>query len=99
VGDAEIGRDSNLGAGTITANWDGFRKHRTVIGDHCRLGVDTALVAPVSIGDSAYTGAGSVIAEDVPAGALGIARPEQRNVEGFAQKKAKAQEKDQKTGS
>ncbi|MEK6276562.1 MAG: bifunctional UDP-N-acetylglucosamine diphosphorylase/glucosamine-1-phosphate N-acetyltransferase GlmU [Actinomycetota bacterium] len=101
VGDAEIGPDANLGAGTITANWDGFRKHRTVIGAHCRIGVDTALVAPVSIGDSAYTGAGSVIAEDVPEGALGIARSPQENVEGFAEKKAKQAESDsdQETGS
>jgi bifunctional UDP-N-acetylglucosamine pyrophosphorylase/glucosamine-1-phosphate N-acetyltransferase len=98
VGDAEIGLDTNLGAGTITANWDGFRKHRTVIGAHCRIGVDTALVAPVSIGDSAYTGAGSVIAEDVPEGALGISRPAQENVEGFAEKKAKQAEPDQETG-
>lgn len=88
VGDAEIGEDANIGAGAITANWDGFRKHRTVIGDHVRIGVDTALVAPVHVGDAAYTGAGSVIAEDVPPGALGISRPEQRNVAGYAEKKA-----------
>jgi bifunctional UDP-N-acetylglucosamine pyrophosphorylase/glucosamine-1-phosphate N-acetyltransferase len=88
VGDAEIGEDANIGAGAITANWDGFRKHRTVIGDHVRVGVDTALVAPVHVGDAAYTGAGSVIAEDVPAGALGISRPPQNNVEGYAEKKA-----------
>jgi bifunctional UDP-N-acetylglucosamine pyrophosphorylase/glucosamine-1-phosphate N-acetyltransferase len=99
VGDAEIGPDSNLGAGTITANYDGFRKHRTVIGAHCRIGVDTALVAPVSIGDSAYTGAGSVIAEDVPPGALGISRPPQETVEGFAEKKAQADQENQETGS
>ena len=88
VGDAEIGEDANIGAGAITANWDGFRKHRTVIGDHVRIGVDTALVAPVHVGDAAYTGAGSVIVEDVPAGALGISRPQQQNVEGYAEKKA-----------
>ena len=88
VGDAEIGEDANLGAGTITANWDGFRKHRTVIGDHVRTGIDTALVAPVHVGDGAYTGAGSVIAEDVPSGSLGISRPQQHNVEGYAEKKA-----------
>jgi bifunctional UDP-N-acetylglucosamine pyrophosphorylase/glucosamine-1-phosphate N-acetyltransferase len=89
VGDAEIGEDANIGAGSITANYDGFRKHRTVIGDHVRIGVDTSLVAPVSVGDGAYTGAGSVIAEDVPPGALGISRPKQQNVEGYAERKAK----------
>ncbi len=88
VGDAEIGEDANIGAGTITANYDGFRKHRTVIGDHVRIGVDTALVAPVHVGDAAYTGAGSVITRDVPDGALGISRPDQQNVEGYAEKTA-----------
>jgi bifunctional UDP-N-acetylglucosamine pyrophosphorylase / glucosamine-1-phosphate N-acetyltransferase len=89
IGDAEIGEGANIGAGSTTANWDGFRKHRTVIGDHVRIGVDTALVAPVHVGDAAYTGAGSVITGDVPPGALGISRPEQRNVEGYADRKAK----------
>jgi len=89
VGDAEIGEDANLGAGSITANWDGFRKHRTVIGDHVRIGVDTALVAPVHVGDAAYTGAGSVITQDIPPGALGISRPEQQNVEGYAERTAR----------
>ncbi|MCE3266138.1 MAG: glmU [Solirubrobacterales bacterium] len=94
VGDTEIGAGSNLGAGTITANYDGFRKHRTKVGRDARLGVDTALVAPVEVGDGAYTGAGSVITEDVPSGALGISRTEQRNVEGFAERKAKESERD-----
>jgi bifunctional UDP-N-acetylglucosamine pyrophosphorylase / glucosamine-1-phosphate N-acetyltransferase len=88
IGDAEIGEGTNIGAGSLTANWDGFRKHRTVIGDHVRTGVDTALVAPVHVGDGAYTGAGSVITGDVPPGALGISRPDQRNVEGYADRKA-----------
>jgi bifunctional UDP-N-acetylglucosamine pyrophosphorylase/glucosamine-1-phosphate N-acetyltransferase len=88
VGDAEVGPGANLGAGTITANWDGFRKHRTTIGRDARVGVDTALVAPVDVGDGAYTGAGSVIDEDVPPGALGITRSEQKNIEGYAEKKA-----------
>jgi bifunctional UDP-N-acetylglucosamine pyrophosphorylase / glucosamine-1-phosphate N-acetyltransferase len=88
VGDATIGEDSNLGAATITANYDGHTKHRTTIGDRVRTSVDTTLVAPVSIGDDAYTGAGSVITEDVPAGALGIARERQTNVEGYATRKA-----------
>ena len=89
VGDADIGEDTNLGAGAITANYDGFRKNRTVIGDHVRIGVDTALVAPVNVGDDAYTGAGSVISEDVPPGSLAITRSEQHHVEGYAEKKAK----------
>lgn len=88
IGDTDMGRDANIGAGSITANYDGFRKHRTVIGDHVRIGVDTSLVAPVHVGDEAYTGAGSVIARDVPPGALGISRPEQQNVEGYAEKRA-----------
>ena len=89
VGDTDVGAGANLGAGTIVANYDGFRKHRTKIGEDARVGVDTALVAPVEVGDGAYTGAGSVITEDVPAGGLGISRPKQENVEGFAEKKAK----------
>ena len=99
VGDAELGEGANLGAGTITANWDGFRKHRTKIGADARVGVDTALVAPVNIGDAAYTGAGSVISEDVPDGALGITRSEQANVEGYAEKKAKEDKEDEEKGS
>jgi bifunctional UDP-N-acetylglucosamine pyrophosphorylase/glucosamine-1-phosphate N-acetyltransferase len=88
IGDAEVGAGSNLGAGTITANYDGFRKHRTVIGADVRIGVDTMLIAPVEVGDSAYTGAGAVIQEDVPEGALAVSQNEQRNVDGFAQRKA-----------
>jgi bifunctional UDP-N-acetylglucosamine pyrophosphorylase/glucosamine-1-phosphate N-acetyltransferase len=99
IGDTEIGEDANIGAGTITANYDGFRKHRTVIGDHVRIGVDTALVAPVHVGEAAYTGAGSVIHADVPPGALGITRPRQQNVEGYAEKRAKeAKEEAQEEG-
>jgi bifunctional UDP-N-acetylglucosamine pyrophosphorylase / glucosamine-1-phosphate N-acetyltransferase len=88
VGDAEIGPGSNLGAGTITANYDGFRKHRTVIGADVRIGVDTMLIAPVEVGDSAYTGAGAVIQEDVPEGALALSQNGQRNIEGYAKRKA-----------
>ncbi len=84
VGDADVGVGANLGASTITANYDGRRKHRTVIGEDVRTGVHTSLVAPVRVGSGAYTGAGSVVTEDVPDGALGIARPTQRNVEGYA---------------
>jgi bifunctional UDP-N-acetylglucosamine pyrophosphorylase/glucosamine-1-phosphate N-acetyltransferase len=95
IGDADVGEGANLGAGTITANYDGFRKHRTKVGRDARVGVDTALVAPVEVGDGAYTGAGSVITDDVPAGSLGIRRAQQENIEGFAdRKKAKAAEKE-----
>ena len=86
IGDADVGEGSNLGAGNITANYDGREKHRTRIGRNVRTGVDTAFVAPVTVGDDAYTGAGSVIVEDVPEGALGIARSRQRNVEGYAER-------------
>ena len=67
-----MGAGSNLGAGTITANYDGFRKNRTVIGRDVRIGVDTMLIAPVEVGDAAYTGAGAVIKDDVPEGALAV---------------------------
>jgi bifunctional UDP-N-acetylglucosamine pyrophosphorylase/glucosamine-1-phosphate N-acetyltransferase len=87
VGDADIGEGTNLGAGTITANYDGRRKHRTTIGDRVKISVDTSLVAPVSVGDDAYTAAGSVITEDVPPGALGIARQRQTNIEGYAERR------------
>jgi bifunctional UDP-N-acetylglucosamine pyrophosphorylase/glucosamine-1-phosphate N-acetyltransferase len=86
IGDADIGEDTNLGASTITANYDGHHKHRTTIGNRVRTSVDTTFIAPVSIGDDAYTGAGSVIGEDVPPGALGIARARQRNVEGYQER-------------
>ena len=83
-----IGAGSNLGAGTITANYDGFRKHRTVIGASVRIGVDTMLIAPVKVGDSAYTGAGAVVQEDVPEGTLALSQNEQRHIEGYADRKA-----------
>jgi bifunctional UDP-N-acetylglucosamine pyrophosphorylase/glucosamine-1-phosphate N-acetyltransferase len=86
IGDADIGAGSNVGAGTITANYDGVNKHRTTIGSGVRVSVHTSFVAPVTVGDGAYTGAGSVITEDVPPGALGIARERQRNVEGYAER-------------
>ncbi len=87
IGDADVGDHTNIGAGNITANYDGVRKHRTTIGAGVRTSVDTAFVAPVTVGDGAYTGAGSVITEDVPPGALGIARERQRNVEGYAERR------------
>jgi bifunctional UDP-N-acetylglucosamine pyrophosphorylase / glucosamine-1-phosphate N-acetyltransferase len=95
VGDAEVGAGSNLGAGSITANYDGSRKHRTVIGEGVRVGVDTMLIAPVEVGDGAYTGAGAVIKDDVPEGALAVSDNEQRNIEGYAERRAaEAREED-----
>jgi bifunctional UDP-N-acetylglucosamine pyrophosphorylase/glucosamine-1-phosphate N-acetyltransferase len=88
IGDADVGVGTNLGAATITANYDGHAKHRTTVGSGVRTGVDTTLVAPVSVGDDAYTGAGSVITDDVPPGALGIARARQENIEGYAERRA-----------
>ncbi|MBI4897687.1 MAG: bifunctional UDP-N-acetylglucosamine diphosphorylase/glucosamine-1-phosphate N-acetyltransferase GlmU [Actinobacteria bacterium] len=87
VGDADVGEGSNLGAATITANYDGKNKHRTTIGKGVRTGVDTTLVAPVSVGDGAYTGAGSVITRDVPEDALAVARERQKNIEDYAKRK------------
>ncbi|HEV7563197.1 MAG TPA: bifunctional UDP-N-acetylglucosamine diphosphorylase/glucosamine-1-phosphate N-acetyltransferase GlmU [Solirubrobacterales bacterium] len=88
IGDADVGAGSNIGAGTITANYDGFRKSRTVIGVDVRIGVDTMLIAPVEVGDSAYTGAGAVIKDDVPQGALAVSENAQRNIDGYAAEKA-----------
>jgi bifunctional UDP-N-acetylglucosamine pyrophosphorylase/glucosamine-1-phosphate N-acetyltransferase len=90
IGDADVGERANLGAGTITANYDGHAKHRTTIGKRVRGGVDTAFVAPVTVGDDAYTAAGSVITEDVPPGALGVARARQQNREGYAERRESA---------
>ena len=87
VGDASVGKRTNVGAANVTANWDGYRKHRTVIGDDVRTGSDTIMVAPVTIGDGAMTGAGSVISKDVPPGALAVERNEQRTVEGYRDRK------------
>jgi bifunctional UDP-N-acetylglucosamine pyrophosphorylase/glucosamine-1-phosphate N-acetyltransferase len=87
VGDAEIGRDVNIGAATVTVNYDGWDKHRTTVGDEAKIGSDTMLVAPVKVGKRAMTGAGSVITKDVPAGALGVERSEQMNVKGYRDRK------------
>jgi bifunctional UDP-N-acetylglucosamine pyrophosphorylase/glucosamine-1-phosphate N-acetyltransferase len=87
VGDATIGRNTNVGAGTVTVNYDGYAKYRTVIGDDVRIGSDTMLVAPVKVGRGAVTGAGSVITKDVPAGALAVERAEQRVVRGYRDRK------------
>ena len=87
LGDATVGADVNVGAGTITCNYDGVGKHKTVIGDGAFIGSDSQLIAPVTVGKGAYVGAGSSITEDVPAGALGIARGRQSNVEGWAERR------------
>lgn len=87
VGDADIGAGSNIGAATVTVNYDGVEKHRTVVGEHARIGSDTMLVAPVEVGDGAYTAAGSVITDDVPPGAMAVGRSRQRNVEGWVERR------------
>jgi bifunctional UDP-N-acetylglucosamine pyrophosphorylase/glucosamine-1-phosphate N-acetyltransferase len=87
VGDATIGEGSNIGAATVFVNYDGVAKHRTTVGDHVRIGSDTMLVAPVTIGDGAYTAAGSVITEDVPPGAMGVGRARQRTIRGWVQRR------------
>jgi bifunctional UDP-N-acetylglucosamine pyrophosphorylase/glucosamine-1-phosphate N-acetyltransferase len=87
IGDADIGPGTNIGAGSITANYDGKNKHRTTIGANVRTASDNVFVAPVTVGDNAYTGAGSVITDDVPEGALGISRGRQKNIEGYAERK------------
>ena len=87
VGDATIGEGTNIGAATVFVNYDGVNKHRSVIGAHARTGADNMFVAPVSVGDGAYTAAGSIIIKDVPPGALGVSRAQQRNVEGWVERK------------
>jgi bifunctional UDP-N-acetylglucosamine pyrophosphorylase / glucosamine-1-phosphate N-acetyltransferase len=89
IGDADIGEGTNIGAGNITANYDGQRKHRTTIGNQVKTSSDTVFVAPVTVGDGAYTGAGSVITEDVPPGALGMARSRQTNIEDYAERRSR----------
>jgi bifunctional UDP-N-acetylglucosamine pyrophosphorylase/glucosamine-1-phosphate N-acetyltransferase len=87
IGDANIGSDSNIGAGTVTCNYDGIKKSQTVIGDRTLIGSDTMLVAPVTIGNDVITGAGSTITKNVPDGALAVARSKQINVDGWTHKK------------
>jgi len=93
VGDADIGEHSNIGAATIFANYDGVAKHHTTIGSHVFTGSDTVLVAPLTLGDGAYTAAGSVITEDVPPGALGIARGRQHNSAGWVERSGQARDR------
>jgi bifunctional UDP-N-acetylglucosamine pyrophosphorylase/glucosamine-1-phosphate N-acetyltransferase len=87
VGDATIGDHTNIGAASVFVNYDGQHKHHTTIGSHCRTGSDNMFVAPVTVGDGAYTAAGSVITKDVPAGSLAVARGQQRNIEGWVARK------------
>lgn len=84
IGDAQLGDQVNVGAGTITANYDGVRKHQTVVGDHSKTGANSVLVAPVTIGSKVTIGAGSTITKDVPDGALAIGRSKQMTKEGWA---------------
>jgi bifunctional UDP-N-acetylglucosamine pyrophosphorylase/glucosamine-1-phosphate N-acetyltransferase len=91
LGDATIGRGTNIGAGTVTCNYDGYEKHATTIGEDAFIGSDTMLVAPLNIGDRAITGAGSAITKDVEADALAVERSEQKNIEGYARRRAERQ--------
>jgi bifunctional UDP-N-acetylglucosamine pyrophosphorylase/glucosamine-1-phosphate N-acetyltransferase len=87
VGDATIGEHTNIGAASVFVNYDGEAKHHTTVGSHCKTGSDNMFVAPVTIGDGAYTAAGSVITKDVPPGSLAVARGQQRNIEGWVARK------------
>ena len=89
VGDADVGEECNFGCGTVTCNYDGKDKFRTAIGSHAFIGCNTNLVAPVTVGDGAYTAAGSTITGEVPAGDLGIARARQENLPGWADRRRK----------
>ena len=87
IGDATVGEESNIGASSVFVNYDGVNKHHTTVGSHVRTGSDTMFIAPVTVGDGAYSGAGTVIREDVPPGALAISGGRQRNIEGWVQAK------------
>jgi bifunctional UDP-N-acetylglucosamine pyrophosphorylase/glucosamine-1-phosphate N-acetyltransferase len=89
LGDATIGAKVNVGAGTITCNYDGKNKFPTVIDDGAFIGSDTQLVAPVKVGKGAYVGAGTTVTKDVPDGALAVSRTPQHNIEGWAERKAR----------
>jgi bifunctional UDP-N-acetylglucosamine pyrophosphorylase / glucosamine-1-phosphate N-acetyltransferase len=89
IGDADVGPGTNIGAANVTANYDGVNKHRTTIGADVHTSVDTTFVAPVTVGDGAYTAANSAITEDIPPGALGIARPRQTNIADYAERRRK----------
>ncbi|AJK68369.1 bifunctional UDP-N-acetylglucosamine diphosphorylase/glucosamine-1-phosphate N-acetyltransferase GlmU [Corynebacterium marinum] len=87
IGDATVGEESNIGASSVFVNYDGVTKHHTTIGSHVRTGSDTMFIAPVTVGDGAYSGAGTVIREDVPPGALVVSGGQQRNIEGWVERK------------
>ena len=87
LGDATIGEKVNIGAGTITCNYDGVHKHQTVIEDGAFIGSDTQLIAPVTVGKGAYIGTGTTVRENVPPGALAVSAGKQRNIEGWVEKK------------
>lgn len=95
MGDVEVGVGANVGAGTITVNYDGYEKHRTIIKDGARIGSDTMLIAPVTIGEGAYTGAGSVISRDVTDGALAVERSQQKEIPGYAARREAKQRRRQ----
>lgn len=94
VGDADVGSNVNFGCGTITSNYDGFKKHRTTIGDNAFIGCNTNLIAPVTVGEGAYIAAGATVTKEVPADALAVARVRQENKEGWAAKNRKIHGKD-----
>ncbi|MDQ7056782.1 MAG: DapH/DapD/GlmU-related protein [Persephonella sp.] len=89
IGDADVGKEVNIGAGTITCNYDGFKKHKTVIKDRAFIGSDTMLVAPVTVGEEAVTGSGSVITKDVPDKALAVERAPLKIIENYAERRKK----------
>lgn len=94
VGDADIGEHSNIGASSVFVNYDGETKSRTTVGSHVRTGSDTMFIAPVTVGDGAYTGAGTVVRDDVPPGALAVSAGPQRNIEGWVARKRPGSEAD-----
>lgn len=97
VGDAELGAGVNIGAGTITCNYDGINKHKTALGDGVFVGSNSTLVAPVSVDEGGFIGAGSTVTTDVPGGALGVSRAKQRNIEGWKTPKQRAEEEQAKS--
>ena len=92
VGDSDVGQHVNFGCGTVTTNYDGFKKYRCTIGDRAFIGCNTNLVAPVTVGEGAYTAAGSTITEEVPADALAVARSRQKNLDGWAERRRRMHE-------
>jgi bifunctional UDP-N-acetylglucosamine pyrophosphorylase/glucosamine-1-phosphate N-acetyltransferase len=92
LGDADVGAGSNIGAGVITCNYDGEKKHRTTIGEGAFIGTDTQLVAPVTVGAGAYVGAGTTVTQDVPDGALALSRSPQLNKPGWAAARRKSRD-------